>query len=129
MSAHPITSIEAFRATLGAYRFPRVILSAIELNLFTVMGLRTWSISKLAVVLKVSQRGLEILCRNLAMGGLLGKRGQAFRVTVFAATVLTEVGHSRQTPEALRRGAPRGGRIRSESVADFVGIRTVHQKS
>lgn len=88
MSAHPLTSIEAFRATLGAYRLPRVILSGIELNLFNVMGSRTWSIPKLALVLKVSQRGLEIQRRNLAMGGLLEKRGQASRTTAFAATVL-----------------------------------------
>jgi len=88
VTSRPITSIEVFRAALGAYRLPRVILTALELDLFTAIGRRTWSIPKLAAALKVSERGLEILCRNLAMGGLLEKRGQAYRATVFAATVL-----------------------------------------
>ena len=88
VSISPITSLEAFRAALGAYRFPRVILTALELKLFTVMGRKTWSIPKLALALSVSTRGLEILCRNLAAGGLLEKRGGAYRATSFGATVL-----------------------------------------
>ncbi len=75
MTPPPIRSIEAFRSALAAYRVPRVIVTALELDLFTVMGIERWSIPKLVQALEVSERGLEILCRTLAMCGLLSKRG------------------------------------------------------
>ncbi len=53
------------------FRLSRVIFSALDLDLFNVMGHRTWSIPTLAKQLKVSTRGLHILCRNLASAGLL----------------------------------------------------------
>lgn len=84
----PISSIETFRSALAACRLPRVIVTALELNLFAVMGPERWSIPKLAQALKVSDRGLEILCRNLAMCRLLSKHGEVYRNTSLAATVL-----------------------------------------
>lgn len=42
------------------------------------------------------------------------------------AGAASQVGHVRSVTEVLRRGAPRGGRIHSESVVDFVGIRRAH---
>lgn len=80
--------MEAFRALLAAYRLPRVILTALELDLFTALATRACSIEQLAKTLHVSGRGLEILCRNLAMCGLLKKRGNAYRNSTFAATQL-----------------------------------------
>ncbi|MBI4001086.1 MAG: methyltransferase [Nitrospira defluvii] len=88
MTSPSITTIEAFRATLAAYRLPRVIVTALELDLFTAIATRTWSVAKLAETLDVSERGLDILCRNLAMGGLLKKRGNVYRNSSFAATQL-----------------------------------------
>jgi len=82
-----VTCVEAFRRALGAYRLTHVILAAFNLHLFTVMGRRVGSISKLAVVLWVSRRGLKILCPSLPIGGLLEKYGQVYRATVFVATV------------------------------------------
>ena len=51
MTQPPITDIETFRRVLSTYRLPRVILTALELNLFTAMGSGNWSIPKLAQAL------------------------------------------------------------------------------
>lgn len=83
-----IDTFDAFRDALVAYRLPRVIISALELDLFTVIGSRAWSIGELAKTLDVSTRGLDILCRNLAMCGLLKKRGASYRNSRLAATEL-----------------------------------------
>jgi SAM-dependent methyltransferase len=84
----PIKTFEEFRDALSAYRLPRVILAALELKLFTVIGKRTWGLPDLARELKVSERGLSILCRNLAMTGLLHKKGNQYRNSRLAATAL-----------------------------------------
>jgi len=84
----PIKTFEDFRDALSAYRLPRVILTALELKLFTVIGKNTWLLPDLARELKVSERGLSILCRNLAMAGLLYKKGNRYRNSPLAATAL-----------------------------------------
>ena len=84
----PINNFEEFRDALSAYRLPRVIIAALELELFTRVGDKTWEIPELAKVLQVSERGLAILCRNLAMAGLLIKKGSTYRNSRLAATVL-----------------------------------------
>lgn len=89
----PIKTFEGFRDVLSAYRLPRVILTALELKLFTVVGRKLWKISDLAKELHVSERGLSILCRNLAMAGLLHKKGTRYH-------------NSRLSGTALNAGAP-----------------------
>ena len=84
----PIKTFEDFRDALAAYRLPRVILTALELKLFTVIGKNAWLLADLARELKVSERGLSILCRNLAMAGLLHKKGNRYRNSPLAATAL-----------------------------------------
>ena len=84
----PIRTFDEFRDAVSAYRLPRVILAAMELRLFTVIGRRIWSIQDLARELNVSERGLAILCRNLAMAGLLHKKGNQYRNSRLAATAL-----------------------------------------
>jgi SAM-dependent methyltransferase len=84
----PIKTFEEFRDALSAYRLPRVIMTALELKLFTVVGTTTWLLPNLARELKVSERGLSILCRNLAMAGLLHKKGNRYRNSDLAATAL-----------------------------------------
>ncbi len=74
-----IRTFEDFREAVFAYRLPRVILTALDLNLFTVVGGKRWTIPALAAKLRVSRRGLDILCRNLAAAGLLVKRGSVYR--------------------------------------------------
>ncbi|MGH7209044.1 MAG: methyltransferase [Nitrospiraceae bacterium] len=83
-----LDSFDDFRDAAVAYRLPRILFTALDLNLFTVMGARTWTIPELARRLRVSSRGLAILCRNLACAGVLKKRGPLYRTGVLANTAL-----------------------------------------
>ncbi len=83
-----IATFDAFRDALSAYRLPRILLTALELKLFTIIGKRVWLLPDLAREMKVSERGLSILCRNLAMVGLLRKKGESYRNSPLAATAL-----------------------------------------
>jgi SAM-dependent methyltransferase len=83
-----IATFNEFRDAVSDYRLPRVLLAGLELNLFTTIGKRTWTIDDLAKELKVSERGLAILCRNLAMAGLLLKKGATYRNSPLGATAL-----------------------------------------
>jgi hypothetical protein len=86
-----IKTFEEFRDVVSAYRLPRVILTALEMDLFTMIGRSTWLLPELpdlARELKVSERGLSILCRNLATAGLLHKKGTHYRNSRLAATAL-----------------------------------------
>lgn len=88
---HVITSIKTFdefRDAVAAYRLPRILLAAVELDLFTVMGTKPWTMPQLATELSVSERGLAILCRNLAMAGLLSKKGEVYRNSRLGSTAL-----------------------------------------
>jgi len=72
MSTKPtMQSFKQFREAVYSFRISRVIFTALDLDLFNIMGHREWSIPHLAKRLKVSSRGLHILCRNLASVGLL----------------------------------------------------------
>ena len=84
----PIKTFDEFRDALSAYRLPRVILTALELRLFTIIGKKTWPLAALAREMKVSERGLSILCRNLAMAGLLHKKGNHYRNSRLGASAL-----------------------------------------
>jgi len=69
-----ITTFDDFRDAISAYRLPRVLLAALELDLFTAVGNQSWTVEGLSKELKVSERGLSILCRNLAAAGVLQKK-------------------------------------------------------
>lgn len=86
----PIRTFEEFRDVVFAYRLPRVILTALELKLFTALERKTLSVAALAKKLKVSTRGLEILCRNLASAGLLLKQGDRYQNSRLAGSMLNE---------------------------------------
>jgi len=88
----PPETFSEFRDLLAGYRLPRIILTALELKLFTAMGTSTWTPSQLARLLKVSERGVTILCRNLAMAGLLVKKGTRYRNGRLGSTLLN-AGH------------------------------------
>ncbi len=85
---HRISTFGEFRDAISAYRLPRVLLAALELDLFTVIGDRSWTLTTLAKKLKVSERGLGILCRNLASAGLLHKKGSRYRNSTLGVTAL-----------------------------------------
>ena len=83
-----IRTFQDFRDAIAAYRLPRILLTALDLELFTAVGGRTWSVATLARHLGASPRGLDILCRNLAAVGLLVKTSDRYRNSLFAGTVL-----------------------------------------
>lgn len=83
-----ITTFEEFRDAISAYRLPRVLLAGLELDLFTVIGDRSWTIADLSQTLNVSERGLSILCRNLAAVGVLQKKGPLFKNSRLSVTAL-----------------------------------------
>lgn len=84
----PINTFDEFRDAVSAYRLPSIILAAVELDLFTTVGTQQWTMGQLAKALSVSERGLAILCRNLAMAGLLVKKGEIYRNSRLGATAL-----------------------------------------
>lgn len=83
-----IDTFDDFRDAITAYRLPRVLIGALELNLFTAIGMDAWTIPALARAMNVSERGLTILCRNLAMAGVLKKKGETYRNSRLGATAL-----------------------------------------
>ena len=85
-----IKSFKQFRDAIYAFRLPRVIFSALDLNLFTKMKDRDWTIPELAKRVGVGQRGLAILCRNLASVGLLVKSQTGYRLSPFSKRYLQE---------------------------------------
>jgi SAM-dependent methyltransferase len=84
-----LQNFEAFRDVIATYRLPRILFTALDLDLFTAMDSRAWTIPALAKQLHVSERGLDILCRNLASAGVLVKRRQTYRNGPVAATTLS----------------------------------------
>jgi hypothetical protein len=50
-----ISTFDEFRDVIFAYRLPRVLLSALGLDLFTVIGDRSWALPALAKKLNVSE--------------------------------------------------------------------------
>lgn len=83
-----IRTFQDFRDAIAAYRLPRILLTALDLDLFTAIGAQSWSVANLARRLGASPRGLDILCRNLASVGLLVKSRDRYRNSLFAGTVL-----------------------------------------
>lgn len=83
-----IRTFDEFRDAISAYRLPRVLLAALELDLCTAIGDRSRTVADLAKELKVSERGLSILCRNLAGAGVLHKKGVLYKNSRLGATAL-----------------------------------------
>lgn len=83
-----IRDFDGLRDAIFAFRLPRIILTALELDLFTALGRRGGTVPALAAKLGVSRRGLAILCRNLASAGLLMPVGARYRNSPFAAREL-----------------------------------------
>jgi ubiquinone/menaquinone biosynthesis C-methylase UbiE len=85
MPATPhIQSFKQFRDVVYSFRLSRIIFTALDLDLFNIMGRRTLTIPQLAKQLHTSHRGVEILCRSLASTGLLMKSHAGYRTSTFA---------------------------------------------
>jgi SAM-dependent methyltransferase len=89
-SQSPIRTMEDFRDAVYAFRLPRILATALDLDIFTTMGSRWWTPRTLAKTLKTDERGLEIILRNLETAGLLTKRGTSFGVGKLGQTVLNK---------------------------------------
>lgn len=85
-----IRTFGEFREAMAAYRLPRIIFTALDLDLFTAIGAKVWTVPVLAKRLRVSPRGLAILCRNLACAGLLTKAGSRYRNSPLARKELNK---------------------------------------
>lgn len=85
-----IRSFNQFREAVYSFRLPRILFSALELDLFNIMEARDWTIPQLAKRLRASQRGLAILCRNLASVGLLVKSQSGYRISHFSKRYLQQ---------------------------------------
>ena len=89
MSASPaIRTLSDVRDVIAGYRLPRVILTALEMNLFTTVGTKSWTVPDLSKAMGVSERGLDIVCRVLASAGLLVKIKNQYRNSRLGATEL-----------------------------------------
>ena len=119
----PLRSFEQFRDIVATYRLPRILLTALDLDLFTIIGTRSWTIPALARRLRASVRGVDILCRNLASAGVLVKTGKRYRNGKVAAAALNAHSpdyrggylelirdqwndHEKQCTEDFQRGLP-----------------------
>ena len=83
-----IQSFKQFRDVVYNFRVSRIIFTALDLDLFNIIGRRTLTIPQLSKQLHTSHRGLEILCRSLASTGLLIKSQAGYRTSTFANTYL-----------------------------------------
>ena len=84
----PVRTMDDFRDVVYTFRLSRVIATAMDLDLFTRMGNRFWTPKSLANTLKASERGVEIILRNLKTAGLLSQRGTSYRVEKLGRTFL-----------------------------------------
>ena len=84
----PVRTMDDFRDVVYTFRLSRVIATAMDLDLFTHMGRRLWTPKSLARTLKASERGIEILLRNLKTAGLLTQRGTSYRAEKLGRTFL-----------------------------------------
>ena len=84
----PIRTMDDFRDAVYTFRLSRVFATALDLDLFTHMGHRFWTPKALARTLKASERGVEIILRNLKTAGLLKQRGTSYGVEKLGRTFL-----------------------------------------
>lgn len=80
----------AFRDLVNGYRQSRIILTAFELDLFTVIGKQHLAINQIAVKAKIDERATEILLNALSALGLLKKKDNRFSNTDFSYRYLSK---------------------------------------
>ena len=83
-----IRSLEEFRDAVFTFRLPRILLAALELQLFATMGKSPWTVKALSRALHASERGVDILCRNLTDVGLLIEKGTRYQSSKLGQTFL-----------------------------------------
>lgn len=84
----PVRTMDDFRDVIYNFRLSRVFATVLDLDLFTCMGNKFWTPKSLANALKASERGVEIILRNLETAGLLKRRGTSYRAEKLGRTFL-----------------------------------------
>lgn len=84
----PIRTMDELRDAMYGFRLSRILATALDLDIFTKMGSRKWTPHALAKSLKVNERGVEILIRNLETAGILKKQGTSYSVRKLGRTFL-----------------------------------------
>ncbi|MGC2718032.1 MAG: class I SAM-dependent methyltransferase, partial [Candidatus Acidiferrales bacterium] len=92
----PERVMEAFRG----YQRTAAMKAAIELDLFTLIGAGKNSVAELAAAAHASERGIRILCDNLAVEGFLNKAGAAYTLAPDAQVFL-----DRKSPSCINDAA------------------------
>ena len=85
-----VRTFEHLRAAVNGYTYSRVILTALDLDIFSVIGGQSWTIRRLARAVDASERGIDILCRNLASLGLLDVQNAQYKNSPLSATALNK---------------------------------------
>jgi SAM-dependent methyltransferase len=87
MASEPNVPPDDFLQVLHAWRESRIVLTAIELDLFTAVGDGA-AVAEVARRLKADRRGTDLLLHALAALGLVEKRGETFTNSALAARFL-----------------------------------------
>jgi SAM-dependent methyltransferase len=87
---HPSPGPERIFDTLNAYQKTAALKTAIELDVFTAIGLGANSTAALAKRCQASERGIRTLCDFLVVNGFLAKNEQRYELAPDSAIFLNE---------------------------------------
>jgi predicted nicotinamide N-methyase len=82
------SSPDLFLQTVTAYQRTEALKAAIQLDLFTAIGVGAHTADVLARKCETSERGMRILCDYLVVIGFLTKEGRSYRLTPDTAVFL-----------------------------------------
>lgn len=83
-------SPQLFFETINAYQRTGAVKAAVDLNLFTVIGDASSTVAEIAKGCGCPERGIRILCDNLAIMGFLTKENDHFALTPSSAVFLDQ---------------------------------------
>ncbi|MBM3403915.1 MAG: methyltransferase [Bacteroidetes bacterium] len=90
MGQKEICRVEEFNEKVNAFRLSRIILTAFELDIFTVLGNNILTSADVAVRIQADPRATDRLLNALVAGGMLKKEDGMFANTVFSARHLVK---------------------------------------
>jgi 2-polyprenyl-3-methyl-5-hydroxy-6-metoxy-1,4-benzoquinol methylase len=90
MSTETMPSPALYFDTIFAFQRSAALKSAIELDVFTVIGDGAQMVPEIARLCGVPARGIRILCDYLATVGLVTKTGETYQLTADSAVFLTK---------------------------------------
>jgi 2-polyprenyl-3-methyl-5-hydroxy-6-metoxy-1,4-benzoquinol methylase len=90
MSTQTMPSPALYFDTIFAFQRTAALISAIELDVFTVIGDGAQTVNEIAKACGVPTRGIRILCDYLTTVGLVEKTGETYQLTADSAVFLTK---------------------------------------